>query len=56
MVPIGTVSIPPSHTVRLTVGFIVIPRCEMRESEMQCFLDREEVLFSMIGGCCLGGG
>ena len=23
----------------LTVGFIVIPRCEMRESEMQCFLD-----------------
>ena len=24
---------------RLTVGFIVIPRCEMRESEMQCFLD-----------------
>ena len=23
----------------LTVGFILIPRCEMRESEMQCFLD-----------------
>jgi len=23
----------------LTVGFIVIPRCEMRESEKQCFLD-----------------
>ena len=28
-----------SFCVELTVGFIVIPRCEMRESEMQCFLD-----------------
>jgi hypothetical protein len=26
-------------SLQLTVGFIVIPRCEMRESEMQCFLD-----------------